>query len=369
MKDRWSASVQRSVALASFTLLSALTGCGPFFISTSTSSSSSDLIYVANATTETVSGYVVGTGTMTAITSTPLSLGYVPQALVVTRPNTFLYIAGPSAIYLYAIGTDGVLTADGVTAYADVVSLDVSPDGNWLVGLDAASQLVDIWKINTSTGALTTEASASYSVSNAVVSPRMVRFAPSGSYIFAALGTGGDVVFTFNTSTGAAASSQMLSLGSTTTSDNALAVNSTSSALFIARSGSSSGLAVYTIGSAGALTEVSGSPFAAGTAPYAVALDSTSSYAYVANRTDGTISGFAIGTGSILTALGSSPYSTGLLPTSLAIDNTDSYLFSVANGGSADLTMYGFSSGKLTTSATVTTGIDPTGAIAIAATH
>jgi 6-phosphogluconolactonase (cycloisomerase 2 family) len=348
-------------------------GCNGFFVdTTSSTSSSSDIIYVANTTAATLSGYVVGTGTMTAVSGTPLSLAYVPQALIVTRPNAFLYVAGPSAVYLYTIGTAGVLTAGGAAAYSDVVSLDVSPDGNWLVGLDAASELLDIWKINTSTGALTTEASASYSVANAVVSPRMVRFAPSGSYIFAALGTGGDVVFTFNTSTGVAASSQVLSLGSTTTSDNALAVNSTSSTLYIARSGTNSGVAVYSVGTTGALTAVSGSPFTAGTAPYAVAIDSTGTYVYAANRTDGTISGFSIGTGSLLTALSGSPYASGSLVTALATDNSDKYLFAVANGGSPDLTMYSFdstTSGKLDTAAAATTGTDPTGAIAIAATH
>jgi 6-phosphogluconolactonase len=347
-------------------------GCNFFVDPTSTTSSSSDLIYVANATTATLSGFSVGTGTMTAVSGTPLSLAYVPQALVVTRPNTFLYVAGPSAIYLYTVGTDGVLTAGGAVVYSDVVSLDVSPDGNWLVGLDAASELIDIWKINTSTGALTTEASASYTVSSATVVPRMIRFAPSGSYIFAALGTGGDVVFTFNSSTGAAASSQILSLGSTTTSDNALAVDSTSTTLYIARSGTHSGVAVYTIGTTGALAAVTGSPFPAGTAPYAVAIDSTGSYVYAANRTDGTISGFSIGTGSILTALSSSPYTSGSLVTALATDNSDKYLFAIANGGSPDLTMYSFdstTSGKLDTAAAATTGTDPTGAIAIAATH
>jgi 6-phosphogluconolactonase len=76
-------------------------GCHDFFVNTTSStSSSSDIIYVANTTTATLSGYVVGTGTMTAVSGTPPSLAYVPQALVVTRPNAFLYAAGPSAVSL-----------------------------------------------------------------------------------------------------------------------------------------------------------------------------------------------------------------------------------------------------------------------------
>ncbi|HWW23886.1 MAG TPA: beta-propeller fold lactonase family protein [Edaphobacter sp.] len=364
----------RGLIAIAFTAASiALSGCAGFFVAptTTTTTSTSNLVYVANATTETISGFAVGTNTLTAVSGSPLSLGYVPQAAVISRANTFLYVAGAAGIYLYTIASDGALTAGGTAASYDVASLDVSPDGNWLVGLNAASTVLDIWQINTSTGALTLTDTDTYTATGTVV-PKMVRFAPSGSYIFAALGTGGDAVFTFNTSTGVAASSQRLSLGSTTTSDNALAVDSTSSTLYIARSGTNQGLAVYTIGSAGALTAVSGSPFTAGTAPYSVAIDSTGAYVYVANRSSSSISGFTIGTGSILTALSSSPFTSGSLVTSLATDNSGSYLLAAANGGSPDLTMYSFDSttaGKLDTVAAVTTGTDPTGAILVVATH
>ena len=360
------------IAVALSAVSVALSGCTGFFVApTSTTTSSSNLVYVANATTETISGYIVGTNTLTAVSGSPVSLGYVPQAAVISRANTFLYVAGPSGIYLYTIASDGALTSGGTVAAYDVASLDVSPDGNWLVGLNASANVLDIWQIDTSTGALSLTDTATFTATGTVV-PSMVRFAPSGSYIFAALGTGGDAVFTFNTSTGVAASSQLLSLGSASTSDNALAVDSSTSTLYIARSGTNEGLAVYTIGSAGALTAVSGSPFSTGTTPHSVAIDSTGTYVYVANRGSSTISGFTIGTGSVLTALSSSPFTSGSLVTSLATDNSGSYLLAVANGGSPDLTMYSFDSstaGKLDTETSVTTGTDPTGAILVVATH
>jgi 6-phosphogluconolactonase len=361
------------IAIAFSTVAIALTGCTGFFVAptaATTTTSTSDLIYVANATTETISGFAVGTNTLTAVSGSPLSLGYVPQAAVVSRANTFLYVASPSGIYLYTIASDGALTASGTAATSDVASLDVSLDGNWLVGLSASSTALDIWQIDTSTGALSLTGTATYTSTGTVV-PRMVRFAPNGSYIVAALGTGGDAVFTFNTSTGVAASSQLLSLSSTT-SDNALAVDSASSTLYIARSGTSQGLAVYTIGTAGTLTAVSGSPFSAGSAPYSVAIDNTGTYVYVANRSSSTISGFTIGTGSVLTALSGSPFTSGSLVTSVATDNSGSYLLAAANGGAPDLTMYSFDSttaGKLDTAASVTTGTDPTGAFLVVATH
>jgi hypothetical protein len=58
--------------------------------------------------------------------------------------------------------------------------------------------------------------------------------------------------------------------------------------------------------------------------------------------------------------------------TSLAVDNSKTYLLAGGNGGSPDLSMYTFDStspGKLNLATSTTTGTDPTGVIAVAATH
>jgi len=119
------------------------------------------------------------------------------------------------------------------------------------------------------------------------------------------------------------------------------------------------------------LTAVTGSPFATGNGPFSVLLDSTGKYVYTANRTDGNISGFSIGTGAVLTALSSSPYLSGTLVTSLARDKSGSYVLAAASGGSPDLTMYSFDTttlGQLDSATTMTTGTDPTGAVAVVTT-
>lgn len=359
------------VILLAFTLF--LTGCAGFFVNpaSSTTGSSSNLVYVANATSQTIGAYQISSGALTTVSGSPFALGYTPQALVVSRANTFLYVSDSSAgVYGYSIGSDGALTSLGQLVGNDVLSMDVSPDGQWLAGLDGTTQVLDVFSINTSTGALTLKNQVAYTATG-TVRPKMVRFAPSGAYLFAALGTAGDAVFTFATSNGAALQSQALSLSATTISDNAIAVNSASTVLYLARSGTSSGVGVYTIGTNGALTAVSGSPFAAGGTPYDVAVDPTGTYVYTANRGDGTISGFLIGSTVALTALGSSPYTSGALVTSLAIDKSSTYLLAGANGSYPDLTMYSFNSttaGKLDTVASVTS-TTTAGLVAIATTH
>ncbi|RXH56224.1 putative hemagglutinin-related protein [Granulicella sibirica] len=358
-----------------------ISGCGNFFVPpTSTSGGGSgttttSFAYVANATTSTISGFALASGSLVGVTNSPYSLPIPPTSLVVTPANSFLYVGSLGALYGYSIATDGSLTAlssGAALAAVGAVSLDVSPDGNWLFALDSNGVTVDEFGINTSTGALTPENGANFAVTGSgATSPRMIKVAPSGTLVFAAMGTGGEAVFTFNTTTGALVLSQTLD-GSTVTSDNAITVDSTSTHLYIARSGTGTGIAVYTIGTAGALNSISGSPFAAGAGPYSVVINSAGTYLYSANRTDGTISGYAIGTTGALTALGTSPYASGSLVTALGRDSLGKYIVAASLGGSPDLTMYSFdatSLGMLDSVSTAATGTDPTGATAIAMSH
>jgi len=366
-----------------------LTGCGGFFppvTPTPPPGSTENYAYVANTTgttasgtnsaTGTVSGFTVGTRTLKAVSGSPLTLGYQPVAMAVTRNNKFLYVATLGNINVYTINADGSLstpsTGTGV-AIVNVVSMDVSPDGQWLVALDGNTLVaqIDVFQINATTGALTSVTTGQLAIPNAVVNPKMVKIAPNGALVFAALGSGGDVVFNFDTSTGALLTSQNLAV-SNQTSDNGLAIDNASAYLYIARSGTGGGVRVFAIGSGGSLNEIAGSPFASGGQAYSVVLDNTGKYVYAANRANGTIYGYSIGTGGGLTALAGSPYPSGLLVTSLGADSSGDYLLAAANGGNPDLSMYSFDTttpGKLNLATSTATGTDPTGAIAVALTH
>ena len=366
-------------ALAAITwVIGMLSGCGDFFVPENHGgggSTSGNRVYVTNSLTNSLSGFAIGTGTLATVPNSPLALGYPPVDATVTPDNAFVYVAGPGAIYVYTINSDGSVTgASGGAAVAivNVVSLAVSPDGNWLFGLDNTTTVVDEFKINKSNGALTSVAAVPYSVSNAVVSPKMVRVSPAGNLVFIALGTGGDIVFTLNTSTGDLVNSQQLSLGSTTTSDNALAINSTGSYLYIARSGDNGGVAVYTIGSGGVLNSISGSPFGSGPQPVFLTLDSTGKFLYAANRVDSNIYGYAIGNGSALVPTSGSPYTSGSQVNSLGIDKSGKYLLAGAFNGGPDISMYSFDAatpGKLNSVTSAASGTQPAGVTAIALTH
>ncbi len=204
-------------ALGAAAVVLLLSGCDNFFTKGSGSSSGGtggttvggaggNYAYVLNGVTQTVSGFLIGAGTLTATPNSPYSFGFVPQAEVVTRANNFLYVAGPGALYSFAINSDGSLAgttqATGV-AIANELALAVSPDGQWLFGLNSISSTLDVWQINATTGVLTAEPGATYTITDAVASPSMLRVSPAGDYIFAAVGGAGDLVFTLDTTTGA----------------------------------------------------------------------------------------------------------------------------------------------------------------------
>ena len=382
---RWG-SAQRWAVIVVVMVLPAFTGCGNFFPPINGSGGSgggttANRVYVANQAANSIGAFAIGTGTLAAVNNSPLATTYKPLSMVVTPNNTLLYVGSSTGIFVYFINSDGSLTAPTTGSQPAGVfapALTVSPDGQWLIALDGRTQQLDIFQINASTGALTSvNLPATYTPNSGTWQPSDVRVSPDGTLIFAALGTAGDVVFTFNTTTGVAASSQGLSTGNVATGDYGLAVSPKTTYLFVARSGTNGGVAVYSIGSGGSLTSVTGSPFAAGSGTFSVALDSTGTYVYAANRTDGTISGYTIVPsttvlGLSLTPLSGSPYTSGKTVQSIGIDSTKKYLLAAAVGGAPDLTMYSFDvavPGKLDPATSVATGVAPAGAVALALTH
>lgn len=379
-------SLGRAVAAIGIWALSLTTGCAGFFVypgSTGTggtgTTGTGDYVYVANESTESLAGFEVGTGSLTAVTNSPYSLGFVPKSVVVNPADTLLFVSGygsaGAVIYAYSIGTDGALTVlnngSAVSSTLEEVSMAVSPDGQWLMGLDANNSTLDEFQINSSTGELTGPTYMTYSSSvTGTINASQVQVAPNGEYVFAALGTAGDIVYQLDTSTGVLSGLLTLPPITSTTSDNGLAVNSSSTYLYIARSGTSGGLAIYTIGSGGGLAEIGGSPLAAGSQPSSVVVNTAGTDIYVANQSSGTISEYSVvaSTGAVA-ALSPASITTVSAPWALAVDNSGDYLLSLSEVGNPDLAMYSYSSGQLVFSTSAASGTDPAGAVAIAATH
>jgi len=367
-----------------------LAGCSDFFPPLKNSSGGSGgsggggggatgagFVYTINAGTSNVSGFKVGTGTLTAVPNTPFALGYQPQAAVVGIGNAFLYVVGPTGISGYIINSDGSLTAPTTAIFSGAVnafSLDVSPDGNWLFALDGTSAQLFVYQITPSTGALSLKVQALYSAPVTPFAPKMVKISSDGKYIYAALGTNGNAVFSFSTVDGTTRLIQQNQFTTgTNAADNAVAVDTAKFAYF-ARTGTGTGIVAYSIGTDGSLTAVNGGTVPAGSQPLAVALAGSGKFAYVANGNAGTISGFSLPTTGVANPLNGSPYASGATMRSLAVDPSGNYLLAASFAGPPDLYMYSLDitlSGKPTQATTVNIGTTttPAGTLQVVSTH
>lgn len=377
-------------------------GCAGFWVdpnSTSASGSGStntgNYVYVANQGSGTLSGFAIGSGTLTQVSGSPYSLNFapsfIPTAVAVNPANTMVFVAGTSIavgsnyIAAYSIGAGGALTllAPNPVLAQDEQSIDISKDGNWLVGLDSAETLlsppvalVDLYQITTSgsqMGTLAYQKQGSASVqyqSGITLSANQIRFDPNEEYIFAALGSGGDLVFPFGN--GALGTATAYSTGASD-SDQALAVSPGGAYLYIARSGATGsnipGVGAFSIGANGSLTGLSPTTFfSAAQRPTSVAINPAGTDVYVANQLGQSISEYSVGSGGVLTAIGGSPLpATASPPYIVAVDSSGAYLLSISQSGSADLSMYSIgSTGGLSLVSTAATGTTP---IAMATTH
>lgn len=324
---------------------------------------------------DTIAGFTLANSKLAATSGTTYTVPLSPFALAVTPSNSFLYVGSEAgAIYVYTINSDGSLSigngGNPVATSVFPLTMKVDTTGNWLIAVDSISQDAYVFRINTSTGALTSVTGST--VGLAASSTEGMALTPDDSYVYVALGTGGVETLSFNSSTGALAEvNNVVAPKQNLDADQAVAVSPNGDYLFVAETGISA-VRVYSIGSGGAIKEIAGSPFSVGLGPDAILVDSTSSYVYVANRTANTISAFTLATDGTLTKISGSPFAAGTNPVGLVEDNSDTYVAAVNEGGSPDLKVYTISTttpGALTAFSTSATGTDPTDAISIAATN
>ncbi|MGA7886492.1 MAG: beta-propeller fold lactonase family protein [Acidobacteriaceae bacterium] len=361
-----------------------LAGCGQFFPPLTKGgggTSSGDYLYAGNLASSNlgIGGFTFASSSLTSLSGSPFSAVVAPIGLAVTPKNSYLYVAGgANGIGVYPINSDGTLGTGSIEGGFEVPrAVQVDTSGGWLIAMDDVVGQVYAFQINSSTGALSQPLSSSVatlpnctpSSDLAGLNPGLV-IAPNDNYVYASCGTAGIYVLSFDSTSGA-----LTEIGAVNAknggADSGLAIAALSGTDYLlATETVTNGVRVFSIVSNGQFTEITGSPFSTGAGPDAVLVNSTNAYVYVANRTDGTISGFTLGTGGALTQISGSPWSTGSLPVALVEDNSHTYIAAICNGGNADLETYTIgTAGALTSFKNSATGSDPTQASSVAATH
>lgn len=385
MRARTSSVVGPLASLVCLTAVMMLSGCGKFFPplgsgggGSGTGSSGGDDLYVGNLGTNplTVAGFTLASGALSVPSGSPWQVELEPTALAVTPDDAYLYVGSAAGgIYVFTIGSSGSISlANNGTPVATGVEpsvLRVDPTGKWLLGADAFAGEAYVFQIG-SGGALTA-ISTSFVTLNDTDPATDLEVTPSGNYVYVSCGTAGIYTLSLNTGTGAMASvNTPLTPKQNGDADYGMAISPSGGFLFAAETGIGAVRAFSISSSNGTLSEVSGSPYKTATGPYGVLVDSTGSYVYVTNRTEGSISGFLLSNTGALTPITGSPFATGTLPEEMVEDKTSTYIAVICAGGSPDLQVFKFdatTAGALDSLATAKTGTDPTDASALAATH
>jgi len=297
------------------------------------------LVYVANSTSNTVSGYALDhqTGTLT-----PVGTAVPPSSICPAPPcNT----ASPATSTPMSVGIDSTghflfVLNQGVAGASPAVNASIS-----------------VFSIDTTRGLLTLLAGSPFalpSLSAGKVQSMVV--SPTAGFLYVSNGTGATIAqVSFNSS------GQLTDMGTVSGGAGAnlagMAMDPKGQFLYAADSANNKILS-FTIPSSGVLAPIAAfslSQTTAETTPVAVALDSTGTLLYSANQGSGNVSAFKTNGGN-LTEVSGSPYSTagsGVVtapqPAALTVDVTNGFLY-VANEGSHSLMAFSIkaSDGTLT---------------------
>jgi 6-phosphogluconolactonase len=263
-------------------------------------------------------------GTFTNISSfvaPPLPAGPLTVGGSVAVNKKFIYIPfSNNTVFGYSVGSTGVLTSVPNSPYtaSGGASASSDPAGHFLFVSDFNSGVITVFAVNTNDGSLTQVVGSPFPSGLSRVA--MTAADGQGKFLFATEGTGGAAVaaFTINQLTGALSPVT----GSPFAFNMSEVMGETSGKFLLGITGqtdfnSSVGdkhIYVFSIASTGAIAAVAGSPFATTSSPLNFTVHPSGAWVYTFNEDvlggPDPIEGYQIGTSGALTALSTSPFAT-----------------------------------------------------------
>lgn len=322
--------------------------------------------YAANSGSNSISEYSIGaTGALTEVIGSPLTDTNGPNSVTTTLSGNFVYTVNQNhTLSGYSVGSSGALTkisSSPFSGFQKPIAAIVDPSDASLVVLDQGTSptIGVIWTLTiASDGSLTVLGNPG------VTRTTFSAFAmdPTGSFLFVA-DSGANTL-----TSGGKGDTGVYGIGgppsATGTNPVAVAVRPIGDYVYVANSGSNNVSAFRindgTNGNLGSLTKVTGSPFAAGTAPSAILAEPSGKFLYVANSGSDTISAFKINatTGALAKITGT--FSTGTAPDSLSVSNDGKFLYA-SNKSSGSVSVFTINAnGTLTAGTAAVTGTSPT---------
>jgi 6-phosphogluconolactonase (cycloisomerase 2 family) len=269
-----------------------------------------------------VVGYSVNpeTGNLRTLESLPVSPGSI--GVTVDPSNKFLYIPDGPQILGYSIGANGLLQPLTGSPFQIIGGsvLDFTPDGKFVYS-NFATEIAR----NSTTGSLTQIGSATPSAV-----PYYITMSPSGSFVYIPNYEQDTISgFTVDQATGALTPVTHSPFNADEIHPASDVVSPNGKFLFVATvptTDSDGSTAVFSIKpGTGALTPVTGSPFATPSGGNGMAIDPTGQFLYIAGNTLGAYSIDEIN--GALTAISGSPYSLTFAANGATIDPTGKFLY------------------------------------------
>lgn len=332
--------------------------------------------YASNFGDGTVSQYTIGVGgvltPLSPATVNAMSTTSKPFAVSLEPTGQFVYVAnyGANNASQYSIGAGGKLTPIGggtVTTGTHPNGVTIDPSNTHAYVANYGDNTVSQYDIDPVTGGLTP-------IKNTVpvatgTFPATIVISPDGKYAYVAnyacagpgcaAAQGSISQYTVSSTNGSLTpiSPATVNTGSAMSKPNSLAVDPTSSYLYVANQGDNN-VTEFVIGAGGALTPVSTPVIASGAAPFSVTVSGI--FVYVANSGDDTISQYSIGGGGVLTSIGAA-VAAGTGVSSVTVDPTGTFAFAT-NRGTTTISQYTITAGTgaLIPNGTATAGLNPT---------
>ena len=254
---------------------------------------SSKFLYVSDFSNGEIDAFTIGksTGALTQVTGSPFSTGPAPGAGIAIDPQTrFLYLTNSSGVLGYTINSStGALTPIAGSPFPagnTPIQAIVDPTGKFLYASNNGDSMgtISAYSIDSTTGALTPIAGSPFATQANFPGPSGFAFGGGGKFLYVGMA-------------GTANANNVVS---------GFAVDSTT----------------------GALTQITGSPFAAGKDPGHIASDPKGKFLFTANSQDNTVSAFTIdATSGALTPISGSPFAAGGGAVSVAVDRDGTFVY------------------------------------------
>jgi len=334
--------------------LAASLGCG---------TTKSRFVYAALPTSNNIVAYREdpNSGALIQLAGSPISAGSGLEALALHPSGKYLYAAnsGSNNISLYTISSTGGLTevTPRTTAGTSPTLLAIDAAGSFLYVANTGSSDISVYSIDASSGTLTAVAQSGGPTAPLGLQAMNMALAPSGNFLYVtgeeqlAGGTTTGIIEAFSLSQGTIAQTPVPnSPFFTGNSPLGLAIDSSGSHLYTANKQDNS-ISTFTINADGSLSAVGSAIGESYTGPVALLIDKSGKYLYVANQGSANVAAYNIGSDGGLSLLSGSPFTTGSQPSVLASDSSSKYIFVGYNSG---LQSFSMSSGVLTSVASYT---------------